>query len=99
MPAAWSTISQRSTASTESDGYVRHQSMFVVGADGTVVGGNGPPGIGTNWTDAPAQDGSIPLRLAQGRAARGADEVVLDVKTADQAGYQVGDQVHADHAG
>ena len=52
-----------------------------------------PARIGTNWTDAPAQDGSVPLRLAQGREPRGAEDVVLDVKTADQAGYQVGDSV------
>jgi putative ABC transport system permease protein len=75
------------------DGYVDTQSMFVVGADGTVVGGNGPPGIGTNWTEAPAQDGSVPLRLAEGREPRSAEDVVLDVKTADQAGYRVGDSV------
>ncbi|MET0914776.1 MAG: FtsX-like permease family protein, partial [Jiangellaceae bacterium] len=75
------------------DGSVDTQSMFVVGADGTVVGGNGPPGIGTNWTDAPAQDGSVPLRVAEGREPRSAEDVVLDVKTADQAGYQVGDSV------
>jgi putative ABC transport system permease protein len=75
------------------NGFVDTQSMFVVAADGGVVGGNGPPGIGTNWTDAPAQDGSVPLRLAEGREPQEVGEVVLDVKTADQAGYQVGDSV------
>ena len=75
------------------NGFVDTQSMFVVAADGGVVGGNGPPGIGTNWTDAPAQDGSVPLRLAEGREPLEAGEVVLDVKTAEQARYQVGDSV------
>jgi putative ABC transport system permease protein len=75
------------------DGFVESQSAFVVGADGDLVGGNGPPGIGTNWTDAPAQDGSVPLRLVAGRQPMRSGEVVLDVKTADQAGYRVDDRV------
>jgi putative ABC transport system permease protein len=75
------------------NGFVDTMSMFVVAADGGVVGGNGPPGIGTNWTEAPAQDGSVPLRLADGREPRRPGEVVLDVKTADEAGYNVGDEV------
>ncbi|HEY9377519.1 MAG TPA: FtsX-like permease family protein [Jiangellaceae bacterium] len=75
------------------NGFIESQTMFVVGADGKVVGGNGPPGIGTNWTDAPSQDGSVPLQLAEGREPRGRSDVVLDVRTADRAGYQVGDSV------
>jgi putative ABC transport system permease protein len=75
------------------NGFVESQSMFVVDANGNVVGGNGPPGIGTNWTDAPAQDGSVPLQLAEGREPQRAGEVVLDVKTADQADYVIGDDV------
>jgi putative ABC transport system permease protein len=75
------------------NGFIESQSMFVVGADGNVVGGNGPPGIGTNWSDAPSQDGSVPLQLVDGREPQRAGEVVLDVKTADQAGYEIGDNV------
>jgi putative ABC transport system permease protein len=75
------------------DGFVESESVFVIGADGNVVGGNGPPGVGTNWSDAPSQDGSVPLRLVDGQEPQRAGEVVLDVKTADQAGYVVGDEV------
>ena len=75
------------------DGFVESESVFVIGADGKVVGGNGPPGVGTNWTTAPAQDGSIPLQIEDGREPAGPEEVVLDIKTADQAGYEVGDTV------
>jgi putative ABC transport system permease protein len=75
------------------DGTVLSQSVFVVGADGKVVGGSGPPGLGTNWTDAPAEDGSIPLQIVDGDEPAGPAEVVLDTATADEAGYQVGDTV------
>ena len=75
------------------DGAVLSQSVFVVGADGKVIGGSGPPGLGTNWTDAPAEDGSIPLQIVDGEEPAGPAEVVLDTATADEAGYQVGDTV------
>ena len=75
------------------DGGVLSQSVFVVGADGKVIGGSGPPGLGTNWTDAPAEDGSIPLQIVDGEEPAGPAEVVLDTATADEAGYQVGDTV------
>jgi putative ABC transport system permease protein len=75
------------------NGFVESQSMFVLGADGDLVGGNGPPGIGTNWSDAPSQDGSVPLQLVDGREPQRAGEVVLDVKTADRASHRVGDDV------
>jgi putative ABC transport system permease protein len=75
------------------NGFVESQSMFVIGADGDLIGGNGPPGIGTNWSDTPSQDGSVPLRLVDGREPQRGGEVVLDVKTADRAGYHVGDDV------
>src|SRR5918995_1689405 len=58
-----------------------------------VDGGSGPPGLGTNWTDAPAEDGSIPLQIVDGEEPAGPAEVVLDTATADEAGYQVGDTV------
>src|SRR5918995_5755021 len=49
------------------DGMISNQSVFVVGADGRVVGGSGPPGIAANWTDAPAEDGSVTLRILDGQ--------------------------------
>ena len=75
------------------DGVVTNQSVFVVGDNGKVVGGSGPPGIATNWTDAPAEDGSVPLQIVEGREPSGEGEAVLDTKTADKAGYEVGDTI------
>ncbi|HEU0214024.1 MAG TPA: ABC transporter permease [Jiangellaceae bacterium] len=75
------------------DGTVTNQSVFVIGSEGRLVGGTGAPGVATNWTDAPAEDGSVPLQVVDGREPRTADEVVLEAKTADRAEYEVGDQV------
>src|SRR5918994_250916 len=75
------------------DGVVTNQSVFVVGDNGKVVGGSGPPGIATNWTDAPAEDGSVPLQIVEGREPSGEGEAVLDTKTAEKAGYEVGDTI------
>jgi putative ABC transport system permease protein len=75
------------------DGIVSNQSVFVIGDDGKVVGGSGAPGIATNWSDAPAEDGSVSLRILDGREPREAGEVVLEESTADKAGYDVGDTV------
>jgi putative ABC transport system permease protein len=75
------------------DGVVSSQSVFVINAEGRLVGGTGAPGIGTNWSDAPAENGSIPLQVVDGRDPRTAGEVVLEAKTADRADYEVGDRV------
>ena len=75
------------------DGVVSNQSVFVIGSEGRLVGGTGAPGIATNWTDAPAEDGSNPLQVVDGREPRTAGEVVLETKTADRAEYEVGDRV------
>ncbi|NED55000.1 ABC transporter permease, partial [Micromonospora aurantiaca] len=55
--------------------------------DGKIVGTaqNGPPQIGTNWTDGGFYD------LASGRAPRGPGEVVIDAKTAEKGDLAVGD--------
>jgi putative ABC transport system permease protein len=62
----------------------------VVGRDGTPVGNpqNGPPAIGGNWPSVPELS---PWHLVAGRAPAADDEVVLDRKTAEVAGYGVGD--------
>lgn len=76
------------------DGNVTSFSVFVVDTDGKVVGGQGAPGLGFNWNDAPAANGLEGLSIAEGRVPSGPDEVVLDVGTAERAGYEVGDTVH-----
>ena len=75
------------------DGNVSSQGVYVIGADGKVVGANGAPGIAVNWNDAPAADGSQAVAVVDGRVPEREGEVALDLKTAATAGYQVGDTV------
>ncbi|MGI8331884.1 ABC transporter permease [Actinomadura scrupuli] len=58
----------------------------LIGKDGKVVGGGGPPQFGANWTDG-GDD-----KIATGRAPQGPAEVAVDAETAKKAGYRVGDQ-------
>ncbi|MEJ7834284.1 MAG: FtsX-like permease family protein [Nocardioides sp.] len=74
------------------DGNVNAFGVYVVGDDGKVVGGLGPPAIGSNYTDAPAAGGAG-LELVEGAVPQGVDEVLLDDSTARRAGYEIGDRV------
>ncbi|MDT0213158.1 FtsX-like permease family protein [Rothia sp. ARF10] len=76
------------------DGNITNFGTFVVGKNGKLIGGFGPPGIGANYTDGPAAKGLQPLSLASGRWPQAAGEVVLDERTADKAGYLVGEKVN-----
>jgi putative ABC transport system permease protein len=62
----------------------------VVGRDGQPLGNPnmGAPTVGANWTDTDALNVFV---LADGRGPLAYDEVVLDKKTADDAGFAVGD--------
>ncbi|GAW50745.1 MULTISPECIES: ABC transporter permease [unclassified Nocardioides] len=75
------------------DGNVTAFGVFVVSADGKVVSGFGPPAIGGNWSDAPAGHGLEGLAITSGHEPHGPDEVVFDERTAERAGYEVGDRV------
>jgi putative ABC transport system permease protein len=74
------------------DGNVNAFGVYVVGEDDKVIGGLGPPAIGSNWTDAPSP-GGVGLEIIEGEAPEGQDEVLLDERTAERAGYQVGDRI------
>ncbi len=76
------------------DGNVTAFGVYVVDKDNKVVGGQGPPAIGGNYSDAPAGHGLAGLTLTAGRAPEGPDEVVFDAKTAERSGYFVGERVH-----
>ncbi len=76
------------------DGRIRAFGVYVVDKDNKVVGGQGPPAIGGNYSDAPAGHGLTGLTLTQGRAPHGPDEVVFDAKTAERSGYYLGEKVH-----
>ena len=75
------------------DGNVNAFGVFVVSKDGKVVSGFGPPAIGGNWSDAPAGHGLQGLAIVEGHEPHGPDEVVFDERTAERAGYVVGDKV------
>ncbi|WP_028636454.1 ABC transporter permease [Nocardioides sp. URHA0032] len=75
------------------DGNVSAIGVFVVSDDGKVVSGFGPPAIGGNWSDAPAGHGLEGLEIVDGHEPHGRGEVVLDERTAERAGYAVGDTV------
>jgi putative ABC transport system permease protein len=68
-------------------------SVFVIGRNGRVVGGNGPPGLAYNYTGARAVNGKPIVRLVSGTFPHGPGEIALDVDTARKAGYAVGDRV------
>jgi len=67
--------------------------VFVIGANGKLVGGNGPPGLAFNYTRMSAITGVRILTLTAGRLPVGVDQIALDEDTARKAGYSVGDVV------
>ncbi|HET9420714.1 MAG TPA: FtsX-like permease family protein [Nocardioides sp.] len=75
------------------DGNVTAFGVYVVTDEGKVIGSFGPPALGANWTTAPAGHGLEGLSIVEGSEPRGSDEVVLDARTAEKAGYDVGDEV------
>jgi putative ABC transport system permease protein len=81
------------------DGSVGSQTLFVVGSDGKIVGGTGAPTLSFNYTETPAMTGTPTVRVTHGNAPARFDEVVLDEKSADRAGYRLGDEVHMVTAG
>lgn len=65
----------------------------LVDPDGSPIGspGQGPPTLGFSWTDVEELN---PLVLMPGsRPPAGPDEVVIDKRSADDAGFEVGDRV------
>jgi len=75
------------------DGNVSAANVFVIGSDGKVVGGMGAPGLAFNWSDAPGQGGEPVASLVDGRAPETSGEVAIDSRTAEKAGYVVGDEI------
>jgi putative ABC transport system permease protein len=73
------------------EGYVQGYTRPIT-ADGEPYGNPtfGAPTIGTNWGEVEALN---PFHLVEGRAPRRGGEVAFDQRTADRAGYAVGDTV------
>ncbi len=81
------------------DGNVMDYTTFVVSTKGKLVGGQGAPGIGTNYTGGPSANGAEMFVLKSGAVPTKDGEVVLDERTAKAAGYAVGDSVKIVTAG
>ena len=69
------------------------QNVYVIGKNGKVVGGNGPPGLAFNYTGAENLHGDPILTVADGKVPGAPGQIALDQKTADKAGYEIGDTV------
>lgn len=67
---------------------VRTGTAQIEGADGDILGGGGPPQVGSQWI---ADDDLNPWVLTDGRAPEGPEEVVIDRASATDGDLQVGD--------
>ncbi len=74
-------------------GVAQMQGVYIIGANGKLVGGNGPPGFAFNYTEARSLSGDRILTLADGSLPAGPGEVALDQAAVDKAGYKIGDTV------
>ncbi|MGA8987116.1 ABC transporter permease [Aeromicrobium sp.] len=81
------------------DGSVDGQGLFVVRKNGKLLGGTGAPTLSFNFSDAPNANGDQSVRIADGREPNGPAEVAMDQKSADSAGYAIGDTVQMITAG
>ncbi len=99
LPASLVTDLEDVEGAARVDGNVSAVGVYVVSEDGKVIGGQGAPGIGVSWNDAPAGHGLEGFSIVDGREPAGPEEVVLDEKTAEAAGYEVGDTAHVITAG
>ncbi|MGH8982938.1 MAG: ABC transporter permease, partial [Acidimicrobiia bacterium] len=60
----------------------------IIAKDGDTLGGNGPPTLAGNWIDDPELN---PYDIAEGRAPRTGDEVVINRGAAEDGDLEVGD--------
>jgi len=67
--------------------------LYVIGSDGKVVGGSGPPGLGFSDVATRSITGELISTYVSGRHPRGTSEIALDVATAETGGYELGDTV------
>lgn len=86
VPASFVDTLRKIDGATQVTGRVQGYAALI-GKDGKLVGGGGPPQIGVNWTGSDPAD-----KLASGHVPQAPDEVAIDPETAKKAGLQVGDQ-------
>jgi putative ABC transport system permease protein len=64
----------------------------MIDAEGSPIGGQGPPTLGFSWVDLPAVN-SLRIAPENGRPPSSADEVVIDVATSEANNLSVGDRI------
>ncbi len=69
------------------------QTVFVIGRNGKVIGGNGPPGLANNSTGATSLTGKPILTIVRGRYPTGPGQIALDVDTVKKGKLKLGDRV------
>ncbi|QBR92776.1 ABC transporter permease [Nocardioides euryhalodurans] len=75
------------------DGNVDGLGMYLLDTEGKLVGGQGAPTIAFNYNDTPNLLDEPSLELVSGDWPEGPTDVVLDTGAAENAGYEVGDEV------
>lgn len=75
------------------DPSVQGAGLFVVRKDGKLLGGTGAPTLTFNYSDAPNAAGQQMVTVKTGHPPTNSDEVALDRRSADTAGYKLGDSV------
>jgi putative ABC transport system permease protein len=93
IPASVVTELEQVTGVARADGTVEGIGLFIVDREGKLVGGRGAPTLAFNYNDAPSMTGEPSVTIPVGTEPEGAGEVVLDERTADAAGYDIGDAV------
>ena len=77
----------------QADGNVDGLGMYLLDTDGKLVGGQGAPTIAFNYNNTPNLLGEPSLKLIDGAWPEGTTDVVLDTGAAEDAGYEVGDEI------
>ena len=67
--------------------------LYVIGNDDKLVGGNGPPGLGLSDGTTQSITGDPIVEYVAGEHPEGPNEITLDVDTAEKGGYEIGDTV------
>ncbi len=74
-------------------GTVEVQNVWIIGKNGKLVGGNGPPAFAFNYTKEEAITGKQILTLSSGSLPTGPGEIAMDQDAAAKAKYRIGDTV------
>jgi putative ABC transport system permease protein len=72
----------------DATGLAQADGARVIGSDGKVLGSDGPPRLGANWTGE-----SDLVQLREGRGPTADNEIAVNALVASSAGLEVGDQV------